>query len=280
VLCFHGPLLYEAKIQKTKTKDRVTKYLVHYAGWNSKWDEWVAESRVLKHNEDGLKKQKDLKQQHSTSRKGKRKETKEEKKEENTAPPSKRRKGRASNNNDTEPTYVQKIEVKINMPQDLRRFLLDDCDFVTRQKQLVPLPKPAELTVRGVTDRYYKHCEEHPEQYKNAGAIAEVCSGINEYFNVMLGSQLLYKFERTQYSDLLKEYPQKLSCDIYGCEHLLRLFVKLSNVLTYSCLDQASMEFVIIHIHEFLDYLTKNADDLVSAEYENSTPDYHRRSEV
>lgn len=64
VLCFHGPLLYEAKIQKTKSKDRVTKYMVHYSGWNQKWDEWVAESRVMKFNDDSLKKQKELKQQH------------------------------------------------------------------------------------------------------------------------------------------------------------------------------------------------------------------------
>lgn len=64
VLCFHGPLLYEGKIQKTKMKDKVTKYFVHYAGWNTKWDEWVAESRVLKYNDESIKKQKELKQQH------------------------------------------------------------------------------------------------------------------------------------------------------------------------------------------------------------------------
>lgn len=118
------------------------------------------------------------------------------------------------------------------------------------------------------------------ENYKNIGTITEVCNGINEYFNVMLGSQLLYKFERTQYSDILKEYPNKSLCELYGCEHLLRLFVKLSTVLSYSCLDEPSMEYVVKHIHDFLDYLTKNADDLVCAEYENSTPDYQRRCAV
>lgn len=65
VLCYHGPLLYEAKIHKLKVKDKVTKFLVHYAGWNTKWDEWVADSRVMKHNDDSLKKQKELKQQHT-----------------------------------------------------------------------------------------------------------------------------------------------------------------------------------------------------------------------
>ena len=63
VLCFHGPLLYEAVI-KGQLRDKVTKYLIHYNGWNKNWDEWVTESRVMKYCEENLKKQKELKQQH------------------------------------------------------------------------------------------------------------------------------------------------------------------------------------------------------------------------
>ena len=42
ILCFHGPLIYEAKIQKVETKNKQTKYLIHYHGWNKNWDEWVS----------------------------------------------------------------------------------------------------------------------------------------------------------------------------------------------------------------------------------------------
>ena len=34
-------------------------------------------------------------------------------------------------------------------------------------------------------------------------AIQEVMAGIKEYFNVTLGSLLLYKFERPQYSEVV-----------------------------------------------------------------------------
>ncbi|KAF2347566.1 RNA binding activity-knot of a chromodomain [Trinorchestia longiramus] len=73
VLCFHGPLIYEAKCLKvqSKEKEKPVKYLVHYAGWNKNWDEWVLESRVLKLNDANLQRQKDLQDAHAASLKQK-----------------------------------------------------------------------------------------------------------------------------------------------------------------------------------------------------------------
>ncbi|MED6256873.1 Mortality factor 4-like protein 1 [Ilyodon furcidens] len=60
VLCFHGPLLYEAKCVKINIKDKQIKYFIHYSGWNKNWDEWVPESRVLKYVDSNLAKQREL----------------------------------------------------------------------------------------------------------------------------------------------------------------------------------------------------------------------------
>ena len=36
----------------------------------------------------------------------------------------------------------------------------------------------------------------------SSGQMKEVCDGVREYFDAMLGAQLLYKFERPQYADV------------------------------------------------------------------------------
>lgn len=36
VLCFHGPLIYEAKCLEAEVRDKQVNYLIHYAGWNKK----------------------------------------------------------------------------------------------------------------------------------------------------------------------------------------------------------------------------------------------------
>jgi len=113
VLCFHGPLLYEAKVLQIKTEDasKPPTYKVHYKGWKSRfnhflmpssspyaawfrrcmdwrilffhkcsWDEWVPQDRVLKWSDENLKTQKRLKEEHAPPKK------KMEKKKETRAP--------------------------------------------------------------------------------------------------------------------------------------------------------------------------------------------------
>ena len=45
---------------------------------------------------------------------------------------------------------------------------------------------------------------------------------MKDYFNSALGCQLLYKFERAQYADLLSTNPGVSVSKLYGPIHLLR----------------------------------------------------------
>jgi mortality factor 4-like protein 1 len=49
VLCFHGQLLYEAKILDVKAGQDGDgwQFKIHYKGWKNTWDDWVPQDRVL-----------------------------------------------------------------------------------------------------------------------------------------------------------------------------------------------------------------------------------------
>mmetsp|Transcript_351 Transcript_351/g.514 ORF Transcript_351/g.514 Transcript_351/m.514 type:complete len:82 (+) Transcript_351:730-975(+) len=58
--------------------------------------------------------------------------------------------------------------------------------------------------------------------------VQNVCDGVREYFDLALENCLLYAFEKEQNDTLKEEHKGKLPSEVYGAEHLLRLFGKSS----------------------------------------------------
>jgi len=110
--------------------------------------------------------------------------------------------------------------------------MVDDWENITKNLQLVHLPsaKPAGV----ILDEYFES-EKSKRRPGSAEAdiLEEVVSGLKEYFNRSLGRILLYRFERDQFYDIhegiedpTSDLAGKTFADIYGGEHLLRLFGK------------------------------------------------------
>ncbi|NXM12227.1 MO4L1 protein, partial [Ploceus nigricollis] len=343
VLCFHGPLLYEAKCVKVAIKDKQVKYFIHYSGWNkntamsllgssgidqhdlipelliwdfgaqlaegwasSSWDEWVPESRVLKYVDTNLQKQKELQkanqeqyaegkmrgaapgkktsglQQKNVEVKTKKNKQKtpgigEGSSTSETPQPPRKKRARVDPTVESEETFMNRVEVKVKIPEELKPWLVDDWDLITRQKQLFYLP--AKKNVDSILEDYANYKKSRGNTDNKEYAVNEVVAGIKEYFNVMLGTQLLYKFERPQYAEILADHPDAPMSQVYGAPHLLRLFVRIGAMLAYTPLDEKSLALLLNYLHDFLKYLAKNSSALFSAsDYEVAPPEYHRKA--
>ena len=141
-------------------------------------------------------------------------------------------------NTNREPNYLQEESfhqrpaVHINIPDNLKGLLVDDWEEVTKSMRLVPLP--AEHSVNEILDTYFDE-EKSKRRFGSADAdlLEEVVAGLKEYFEKTLGKLLLYRFERQQYLDArqqweagIGDYEGKTAGDVYGAEHLARLFGK------------------------------------------------------
>ncbi|CAA2964774.1 Hypothetical predicted protein [Olea europaea subsp. europaea] len=87
---------------------------------------------------------------------------------------------------------------------------------------------------------------------RKTDAVGEILKGSQCYFNKALPVVLLYKTERDQYHEVVPDNVTPSS--IYGAEHLLHLFVKLSQLLAYVKIDEETLIRMQQKLHKFLKY--------------------------
>lgn len=261
IFAFHHSFLYEAKILETEVRAETDKstgvtvnkpyYNIHYQGWKDRWDEWVDHSRMLKHNPSSVLMRNKLLEEvinsKTAAKKGKSR--------------SKRKAAELRHKNVT----------PIDMPAKLQKRLVRDQRLVA-SKCLVPLPR--EPTVAQILSGYKAQLKEGEQQ--EGEREVEVVDGIQKYFDAALGSLLLYRFERIQYAEAIKSFAGKRMSEVYGAEHLLRLFAQLPELVAEAGIDEEGRLYIKEKGEAILDYIKENRKTMLLKDYEESSPVYRR----
>ncbi|KAJ9663614.1 Esa1p-associated factor [Coniosporium apollinis] len=309
-LCFHHELLYEAKILDVRQKEADDKksgfeYKVHYKGWKNTWDDWVPQDRLRKNTEENRELARNLKHDmdalrnlstkkpSSTSHKKKADFASSARDSEErhssiavAAGPRGQKRGR-DYQVESEETFLARPSVRIVMPDRLKSLLVDDWENITKNLQLVTLPSKSPTSL--ILDEYA--AEEKAKRREGSAdwdILEEVVAGVKEYFNKCLSRMLLYRFEREQFYQFyhqIEEDPTgdlagKAYADIYGGEHLLRLFVSMPELIAQTNMDQQSVNRLREELSKMTMWLARDASvsRYFSVEYENSSTEYQEKS--
>ncbi|KAM3286164.1 protein MRG1 [Capsicum chacoense] len=270
VLAYHGPRIYEAKVQKAELRKNEWRYFVHYLGWNKNWDEWVGADRLMKHTEDNVLKQQalDKKQGMEKSTRSGRSQAKPKSsadvkldKEETKSNVPKGKKRKADSGTEKGNVSAEKL-VKIQIPSTLKKQLVDDWEFITQQNKLVKLPRSP--TVDDILAKYLEYRSKKDGMMTDP--VAEILNGIRLYFDKALPVILLYKKERQQYHEAVSANVSPSS--VYGAEHLMRLFVKLPELLAYAKIEEETLNRMQQKFLDFLKFLQKNQGTFFLSAYD------------
>ncbi|KAI6018202.1 hypothetical protein PISMIDRAFT_112896 [Pisolithus microcarpus 441] len=301
VLCYHGPLIYEAKVLKaevwdesnTKTSAVGPHFFVHYKGWKQTWDEWVSITRLLKYDETNVALQKALTTQASAAAASSSGAVKGKGASGATSTTGigsgrARKDGRGTKRGREEDDSHRKPDMKLNVPEALKVQLVDDWEAVTKNNQLVPLPRKP--NVLDILQEFKDHVLKMGKQTSLRDPeliLPTITSGLQVYFDRSLGANLLYRFERPQYAEIRKTYvtgpkvvvgQEKEMSAIYGAEHLLRMLVSLPQMVASSTMDGESVGLVKDYVNELLVFLVDERSRFFLTEYESSSLQYQNIS--
>ncbi|XP_047955452.1 protein MRG1 isoform X4 [Salvia hispanica] len=260
-----------------------------YQTWS--WDEWVGMDRLMKYTEENIMKQqaldaldkkagvdKNTKLGRSAQTKPKSSTDAKVDKEEAKTTATKGKKRKADSGIEDNPTTENLI--KIHIPPSLKKRLVNDWEFITQQNKvvcffatlnwefitqqnkLVKLPRSP--NVDDILTKYLEH------RLKNDGmmtdVVGEILNGLRCYFDKALPAILLYKKERLQYREAISDNTSPST--IYGAEHLLRLFVKLPELLAYVKIDEETLIRLRQRLLEFIKFLQNNESAFFLSAYD------------
>ncbi|KAL1822171.1 hypothetical protein ACET3Z_008949 [Daucus carota] len=250
---------YPAKVQKVESRMEAFTYFVHYLGWKKRWDEWLDTKKLMKFTEADVQKQlvqSDRPAVVKNIKPGQKNKTK-------ISAAARGKKGKGGSNFKEKCLITEENMLNIEIPPTLKKQLLDDCEFVTHLGKLVKLPRTP--TVDDILKKYFAARVRKNDESKEA--IQEILSGLRCYFDKALPAMLLYKSERKQYEEVTAEDIPPST--VYGAEHLLRLFVKLPEILYDAKIEEETLMKLQPKILDLLKFLQKNQSTYFLSTYQS-----------
>ncbi|EFJ46711.1 hypothetical protein VOLCADRAFT_118057 [Volvox carteri f. nagariensis] len=284
---------YEAKILKAEFKRNVDwpegqwYYFLHYSGWNKKYDEWVEATGLVKAAELGMVT--GAIGANGGGAKGGAGAAKKMPKERFAAATGggggKKGAARlaadlgaiggavvggassaaATGGGDTGAAAGgaaahRGLQLELDISPVLKKALLDDYDAIVTDARLVPLPRSP--SVAEVLRRY---CEQATELGGSGAVEMEVATGLRAYFDKALMAVLLYRSERPQAMVMLSD--GRLPSSVYGTEHLLRLFVKLPDLLAAAGAGSMNEDMLVqtaTAVQDLMNWVAEHLDSLLA----------------
>ncbi|CAJ0749722.1 18230_t:CDS:10 [Entrophospora sp. SA101] len=264
VLCFHGPLLYEAKILEVKNLDhkdsiagkkediKVTQ--LEYTKIPKKYTQKHKRQKIIDENSKNNSSNLNENNSDQIENKG---GSIQKSYDEDLAKDQKIV--------DNDKKFTEFFETKIIMPQPLKIKLIEDWEIITKNQKLYQLPR--QITVVDILKEYLDYKQNTINESVDNSTIDspskqsivsndessnfemnkmelynEITEGILTYFNKSLQKILLYNYERVQNTEIRVANPDKEYSEIYGAEHLLRLFVEIPQLLSQNEFNQSTAE--------------------------------------
>ena len=264
---------------------------LHWKGWSARWEQWQPEDQVLEVNPENRKLQKQTEK--GLVKKGVIEQVLAKNAEEvrrnassvaaasapsggaaasSPAANKKRKaeptpaKGGDSKQGGTAKVKCSKGEtpekvnadLEVTLGQQLKKRMLDD--YNRSKGTLLPLPRPH--TVRDVLQAYVDTKAASRKRAEASGqpdTVGELQEGLLSYFDAALPKILLYNSERAEHAAAIdRARGGATPSDIYGAEHLLRLLVRLPDLLKYSQVEAAVAELLQASVADLLKFLHSN----------------------
>lgn len=163
-------------------------------------------------------------------------------------------------------------EMKVLVPDDLKRILVDDWEQITKNSKLVALD--GENNVARTLDDFSKYIKStFNDEEKELNVLLEITESLRNYFEQCVGVFLLYRYERHQYNKILEDEERVKNLDaIYSPIFLLRLLSIFPSILMMNGVDAATIKISKAYLDIILNWLDLHKTKYLKIEYENQSP--------